>query len=245
MRDRKGAGRIHRVAAVKCGEAEGAGSHRSQKAETLRSALGAPMTPAAIPPVPHTPVQLSLIICPHPPTPVPELPLSHKNKSTSSLPFVQTSPQPWAYSAQHWCCSVPHRMGGLCQEGMGGGRVSILSMPCSPYWSLAPRGQEPPQLSALDNPTLLPTWIPLGLEGALALRQPVLGMPAPRLPRWLEWRWLTFRFSEAEDGAERQYPREGGQGLPALPQRQRKPSSILFPIPCFGWKQRSQLLQYL
>lgn len=43
----------------------------------------------------------------------------------------------------------------------------------------------------------------------------------------------TFQSSEAKDGGEWQYPREGWQGLPALPQRQIKPSGILFPLPCF------------
>lgn len=144
----------HTAVTVKRAKAERVQGVRAVK-ERPQEELGKPPHPLENPTYPShpSPAKASLIIYPHPhaPTSVPELTLSHKNKSPSSLPFVQTSPQPWAYSAQHWCCSFPHQIGGLCKEGVDGGRVSILPVPWSPpnthsYNSLAHRGQGPPQL---------------------------------------------------------------------------------------------------
>lgn len=87
------------------------------------------------------------------------------------------------------------------------------------------------QLPASDNPTLLPTWAPLGLEGALTLWQPVLGMltcsPAPRVAE-LE-RSQIFQ-SSGPKMRMRGTPTGGWQGgfLPT-PRGRQKLQASLFP----------------
>lgn len=105
----------------------------------------------------HTPAKLSLIIYPLTPDSAPALTLSHENKSPSSLFFVQTSPQPWAYGTQLWCCSFPHQIGSPCREETDRGRVFVFIYALVPTQEPGSQGTgEPPQLPASD-PTLLPT----------------------------------------------------------------------------------------
>lgn len=218
------------------------GCRQSQlsKRETPRRASEAPTLPGGS----HSSVtpQYSQSIShyvspPRVPTPVPELTLSHKNKSPSSLPFVQTSPQSWHTVPSTDAAASPLPEWGPLQ-GRSGWRKG-LHFTCAlvppPTQQPGSQGTGAPTAAALDDLTLLPTWIPLGLERALILRQLVLGMLAPQLPR-LELRFPTFQSSEAEDNGESWYPTEGWQGLPGSPRppppRQTKSSGILFPLSC-------------
>lgn len=114
----------------------------------------------------------------------PALTLSHENKSPSSLFFVQTSPQPWAYGAQLRCCSFPHQIGSPCKGRDGwrkGLRFHLCPGPHTEAWLTGDRGA-PTAASLRSNSAA-------NLDSSEARRssdrQPVLGVLAPRLPRWL------------------------------------------------------------
>lgn len=111
---------MHTAVTTKHGEAEGGGESWFPKSRDPEDGFEAPLSTGEIPLMCHTPAKPSLII--YPPTPLTH---SHQNKSSNYLAFVQTSPQPWAHSAQHWGCSLPHRAGSLSSEGLHGRKVSF------------------------------------------------------------------------------------------------------------------------
>lgn len=84
---------IHRAVTIKRVKAEECRESWFSKSRDPEKGFGSPSTPGAIPLIRHTQAKPSWII--HPPTSAPVLTLSHKNKSSSSLPFVQSSPQSW------------------------------------------------------------------------------------------------------------------------------------------------------
>lgn len=156
-----------------------AGSHGSQKAETLRRALEAPQ-PLEQSHSYVTPKQnlLGLYI----PPPLPQcllFPIRINHPLLCPLCKAPLSPgiQCPALVLQ------PPQPDWKPLQGRDGWRVCISIYALVPIQEPGAQGAgKPPQLPTSDDPTLLPTWTPPGLEGALTLRQPVLGTLAPRLP---------------------------------------------------------------
>lgn len=147
---------IHRAVTIERVKAEECRESWFSKSRDPEKGFGSPPTPGAIPLIRHTQAKPSRII--HPPTSAPVLTLSHKNKLPTSLPFVQSSPV-LAYSAQHWCCSLPNQIGSPCREETEG-ESAFPSMPWSPYMSLAHRGQGSPHSC---QPQLIQLCCQLGL----------------------------------------------------------------------------------
>lgn len=139
--------------------------------------------------------------------------------------------RPWAYSAQHWCCSRPHWTGkGWMEEAS-----PFSFMLRSPFRSLAHRGRGTPpphQLPASDVTTPLPTWAPLGLKGASQTQATSVGLlacsPAPAVAELISH--LSILRAEAEDGGGVPYRRMAG-GFPPTPRDKTEAPSIPLPRP--------------
>lgn len=202
----------HTAVTVKRAKAERVQGVRAVKKRDPKKSLGSPHTLWRIPRIRHTPVQpkcLSSSV----PTPTPP-PLSQRflfpiriNHPVRCL-LCKPPPSPGHTVPSTGAAAFPARLGASARkEWMEEGSPFYLrpGLPPPPphthIQQLGSQGTGAPTAAALDDLTLLPTWIPLGLERALALRQLVLGMLAPQLPR-LELRFPTFQSSEAEDNGE-------------------------------------------
>lgn len=141
--------------------------------------FGSPPTPGAIPLIRHTQAKPSRII--HPP-PLPQcLLFPIRIHHPLFCPLCKAPPSPGIQ-----CPALvlqPPQPDWKPLQGRDGWRVCISIYARVPIQEPGAQGPgKPPQLPTSDDPTLLPTWTPPGLEGALTLRRPVLGMLAPRLP---------------------------------------------------------------
>lgn len=214
MSDMKGAEMRHRALTPNVVRQKGTGSHGSQKAETLE----APTPPATIPLVHQAPAKPPLITYSPPAFPIR---INH-----SSLLFVQTSPQPWAHSAQYCCCSLPHQMG---RDGWKKGlHFHLCSGPHAGAW-LTGEGGAPTatSLRCYNSATNLGS---LGLKGASDTQATNVGLLACSLAAMVAELISHFSVLGAED-EEGWVPYRRMAGA-FHPQRQTKAPGILLPLPC-------------
>lgn len=177
---------IHRAVTIKCGKAERV--QGVNKERPPRSALEAP-TPSGESHSLVTPQSSQSCLSLATPPPSMPSPLSQSllfpiriNHPVLCL-LCKPPPSPEHTVPSTGAAASPTRSGASAgKEWMEEGSPFYLH-PGGPIQQPASQGTGAPTAAASDDLTLLPTWIPPGLERALTLGQLVLGTLAPRLPR--------------------------------------------------------------
>lgn len=158
---------VHGVVTIKRGKAERCRESWVSKSRDPREELWKPPTPGAISLMCHMPAKLSLIIYPPSPTWPQHLLFPTRINHPVLCSLCKPSPSPGHTVPSSGAAVSPTRLGARAREEMDGGRVFVFIYALVPTQKPGSQGTgEPPQLPASD-PTLLPTWTPLRLEGAL------------------------------------------------------------------------------